>query len=592
MREKGCLTIEKENVFEILKKWLYQEEEIVFRELISNASDAITKRNNLDCSFDGGINVIIDPENGTITIRDNGVGMTKEEVDNFINKIAFSGTKEYINSHSSDYGSEIGHFGVGFYSSFMLSSHVTIESKSYLNEPAVTWDGFDTMEYEISPSEKKEVGILYMDKNHAYIKEPKYVKAILEKYFAFLPYPLYLHYKGDSTRINPNNAFPTVSASMTDEEMNDFYKLFFKDGTPPLFRINLQSPDIGLSGVLFFKNQEADDSEGNIMIYNKGVYVGKNISSLIPKYLKFNNGIIHCDRLPLVVSRSQIRDDNANDISALIKETLSQEVTIYLHDQFTNHRENLVNIWNTINPFIKYGILQDKILASVMGKKILFENGNGKYVTINEYLENGETENIVYYVSDSKGQSEYTNLFDNIGVPYLIMDHVIDQVFLKRMEFFYPKTLFLRIDSHQAHVYDFKEGVPSGFEGINDVFAKLISEKNLGLNIRWLSDSKISLSSNILFDEESRRASDAMELFSSTYDEEDISFPPNTVLLINSEHPLIEKINHMDNREEQIFLSEYLLNLALIQREKMSLSEQRDFFINCEVLLKKYIALL
>lgn len=337
--QSGFLSIESRNVFSILKKWLYTEQDVVFRELISNASDAIEKLSAIEKKEEtsgkyptGKITVTLDTKDNCIIISDNGIGMTEEEVDKYINQVAFSSATDFINKYNKE-GKDniIGHFGVGFYSAFMISDHVAIETKSFKeNVQAVRWDCYADMSYEMNQGNRTKHGtdvILYLNENSNFIENPKTVFDIVKKYFIFLKTEIYFNAPNyDYVLVNdPNPIWKLPDSKINAKDMSEFYKEFYNDVSDPLFWIKFESIDIGIRGIIFFRNTKnsTEKLDGSFKIYSRGVYIGENIKSLVPKFVNLQSGIIDCDNLPLVVSRSTIREENdQNDISSLIFETL------------------------------------------------------------------------------------------------------------------------------------------------------------------------------------------------------------------------------------------------------------------------------
>ncbi len=621
-KEKGSLSIESKNIFSILKKWLYTEQDIVFRELVSNASDAIEKRVRLDQfkPTDGAIRVTVDAENSQIIISDNGIGMTEEEVHKYINQIAFSGASEFINTHS-EFSTDgiIGHFGVGFYSAFMLCDHVAIETKSYLQDaPPVRWDCRSNMDYEMKSGSRTTAGtdiILHLDVHNEYLKNPKLVYDIIKKYFIFLKTEIRfcapnfdnrLADSFDNGLVNEfdnllvNDLAPVWRPSATEaapETVNTFYKDFFDDVHDPLHTIKFESVDIGLRGMLFLRDTKNGTAEldGTIKVYNRGVYVGDNIKSLIPKFVNLQSGIIECDNLPLVVSRSTMTEDPADPLTSLINETLSQEITIALNDLFENHRDMYEAFWPNMNAFVKYGILQDKTFASVMTRKVIFEDLKGNYTTIKEYIEGGNnpSENVVYYASEKLEQAHYIEIFKKCGLNALLFDHVIDQPFMRRQELVHQNTSFIRIDSN----------IESLFEGqLNDedmAAATLLEERikfalgdrlgHMQLKITRLEHE--SITTLIINDEKSRRMADMLEIYGMIKPEDHQlkELQSNSTFLVNMGNPIVMKIMTASDAFIYQMIVNQLFDLALMSQGTLSIEHVESFITRSETILSQVV---
>jgi molecular chaperone HtpG len=601
----GSLSIEDKNIFLILKKWLYTEQDIVFRELVSNASDAIEKRAALSSSVPGGkIIVVTDTETNRIIISDNGIGMTADEVDRFINKIAFSGAADFINRRSNaGADSIIGHFGVGFYSAFMIADRVVIETKSHIEgEAAMRWECGADMVFSMTGGSRQEAGtdvILYAAEDNPYLKDPKTVFEILKKYFVFLKTPVFFEAPGcpDFNSIQINDADPLwKQAGLREKEgaMSAFYKDFFKDVFDPLFWISFESPDIGIRGVIFFRNTKNDTEEldGSFKIYNRGVFVGENIPELIPKFVNLQSGIVECRDLPLSVSRSAIRNSEkgtgTDTSTGLIYETLVQEVTIAINDLFTNKRKNYEALWPELNAFIKYAVLQDKTFASVMARKVIFQDLYGIYRTITEYINTfGDVAPfVIYYVTDPVEQAHYVEIFKRGGLNALIFDHVIDQPFLRRQELVHPNTRFVRIDSDIETVFRGKAGEEDapGSETLERKIRHVLGERLGGMKIRVTRLDTEAIGILIINDEKSRRVVDMMEMYGLIKNDIRRVIRPESTLLVNLQNRIIRYA--LDAEEDlPTLIFGQLFDLALLSQGALNIDDIEAFILRNERLL-------
>ena len=611
MDQKGMLSIESRNVFNILKKWLYTEQDIVFRELISNACDAVKKlskikeKESASSEYKGKISVSLDINKNCLIISDNGIGMTEEEVQKYINQIAFSGATDFINKNNQA-GNDtiIGHFGVGFYSSFMLSDHVAIETKSYQeNKQAVRWDCHMDMSFSMQEGNKTETGtdiILYLDDNSPYFKKPKVILDIIKKYFIFSKTEIYFEALDIQKQlVNITEPIFRLNENLINQaEMNTFYKNLFSDVSDPLFWFKFESIDIGIRGILFFRNTKnhTEELDGKIKIYSRGVYIGENISELIPKFVNLQNGIIECDNLPLVVSRNSIREEESKEnIADLINECLSQEVTIYLNNMFEKQREKYEAYWPNINAFVKYSILQDKTFASVMARKAIFMDLNGKYYTINEYIEkyiNPETKEI-YYSSDAVEQSYYIGIFKRCGLNALLFDHVIDQPFMRKYEVINPALKFIRIDSNIEALFngEIKEEDKEDAELVTNKIKNILGSRlgNIGLKASSLQHGSISVL--IINDEKARRMADMMEIYGliSATDFSARELQSKSTLLINLNNDIIRFILSSDNENLLNIIINQLFDLALLNQQALEPEDIEGFVNRSESLLLQVI---
>jgi molecular chaperone HtpG len=606
LNKKGTLTIEEKNIFTILKKWLYTEEDIVFRELVSNGIDAVGKlkseKNNQ--SYSGKITVILDSDKKQLIVKDNGIGMTEEEVDKYINKIAFSGAAEFIeNNNKKDTKNIIGHFGVGFYSSFMISDHVTIKTQSYKEDNyPVQWDCTSDMIYNIREIKKDSVGtevILNLKDSSKYLKNPELVKNILEKYFVFSSTDVYYVNKGEEVKVNKSEPiWKKNEKDISVKDMNLFYQDFFDDVTAPLFWIKFESLDIGIRGILFFRNTKngTEDLDGKIKVYNRGVYIGSNIKEMIPKFVNLQSGIIECDNLPLVVSRSNLREGEGDNILQLISETLSQEITIAMNSVFEKNRDKYELYWPEINAFMKYGILKDKIFASVMTRKIIFKDIYGNYQTIPEFLNdknNNVPDKTVYYTSDEIDQAHYIEVFKKCGINALLFDHVIDQPFMQKYEVVKPGVKFIRIDSNIESIFK------GSLDEDNEEIANIVKEKfenilqdrldNTSVKVTQLAHQDIS--TLIINDEKSRRMTDMLEIygFINPSDMASKKVKSKSTLLVNLNNKIIKHISILSNDKSLYTMINQLYDLSLMSQQALKPEDVENFILRSESILSKSI---
>lgn len=599
----GTLSIENKNIFNILKKWLYTENDIVFRELISNAKDAIEKLSTIKDDTKGKIKIILDTEKNDIIIKDNGIGMTYDEVNKYINQIAFSGAKDFINKSQSAQNNIIGHFGVGFYSSFMICDYVSIETKSYLDdEKAVSWNCKSNMEFDMQHSQKEDIGtniILHLKENDQYINNPKLVFDIIKKYFEFADVDI-IFKAPEYDDVQVNNPIPIWkkigdTSETHKQELNNFYKDFFDDVSDPIFTLNIASPDIGVNGILFFRETKGDTHEldGVIKIYSRGVYIGENIKELIPPFVNLQSGIIECNNLPLVVSRSDIRDeDNNYNVISLISECLAQEVTIALNDMFTKERPIYEKHWDNINAFIKYSVLKDKTFSSVMTRKVIFKDLYGKYMTIDEYLENitSSEQETVYYTSDEIEQAHYIEIFKKFGLNALCFDHVIDQPFMRRYEVIKPNLKFIRIDSNIDSLYGgtISDNDKDNIDTIAKIFENAIGKRLESFILKITNLEQESISTVIINDEKSRRMADMLEIYGyiNKNDFSSQKIQSNSVFLINLKNDIINKILKSNNDDLKNDMCNQLFDLSLMSQQKLEAEDVEAFIIRSEKLLK------
>ncbi len=610
--KNGILSIESKNIFTILKKWLYTEQDIVFRELISNSCDAIEKlsrikeKDDTSWSAKGRILVKLDTKEKKLIIRDNGIGMTYEELDKYINQIAFSGAEDFINNNEAGKDTIIGHFGVGFYSSFMLAGHVAIETKSCQpGAPAVRWDCMSDMSYEMDICPKTEVGtdvILYLDDSNTYLNNPEAAFQIIKKYFVFSKIPVFFEAPGyDQIPVSdPSPVWRAPKELIKEEEINAFYIEFFQDVSAPVFWIPFESIDIGVRGVLFFRNTKngTQELDGTIKVYNRGVYVGENIPSMIPKFVNLQSGIIECDHLPLVVSRSSIREEaSGENMLSLIYECLSQEISIAFHDLYVNHREKYETFWPELNAFVKYGILQDKIFASVMTRKVIFMDIFGRYQTIQEYCDSISSTShpdMIYYASDVIDQAHYIEIFKKCGQNALLFDHVIDQPFMRKYEVLHPNLRFIRIDSNidsllKGRMSDEDEAAAAV---LRDIITSVLAERLNSMDLQITNLEQKNISALIINDEKSRRVADMLEIygFINAMDFSVKEMQAKSTLLINMSNEIVRFV--LDSEDDTVIhlIVHQLFDLALMSQQALKPEDVENFINRSESILSHIIS--
>ncbi len=526
----GSLTINSENIFPIIKKWLYSDHDIFYRELISNGCDAITKLKKLELmgefekpeDVEYKIEVAVNSKEKTISISDNGLGMTEEEVDEYINQIAFSGAQAFLEQYKDKANEDqiIGHFGLGFYSAFMVADKVTIDTKSYKPDTKpVHWESEGGTEYEMTEGDRELFGTtitLYLNEDSTEFSNEYRAREVIEKYCAFMPVPIFLSNTAEGPQYetiekdeltdkdtivetiveeakteekeNENGEKEVVEVSpatekykilkrpvalndvsplwnkhpneCTEEEYKEFYRKVFMDYKEPLFWIHLNMDyPFNLKGILYFPklNMEYDSLEGTIKLYNNQVFIADNIKEVIPEFLMLLKGVIDCPDLPLNVSRSALQNDG---FVKKISDYITKKVADKLSGMCKTDRENYEKYWDDINPFIKFGCIKDEKFAEKMKDYIIFKNLEGNYLTLADCLEENKEkhENTVFYVTDEKEQSQYINMFKEAGLDAVILKHNIDSPFISHMEQKNEGVKFLRIDADLTDT--FKEETP------------------------------------------------------------------------------------------------------------------------------------
>ncbi len=620
----GSLSINSENIFPIIKKWLYSDHDIFYRELISNGCDAVTKLKKLDMmgeytlpeGYKAKIEVVVDPQAKTLTFTDNGLGMTADEVDEYINQIAFSGATDFIEKYKDKSNSDqiIGHFGLGFYSAFMVASEVHIDTLSYKEGATpVHWECDGGTEFTMEDGDKAEVGTtitLFLNEESLKFCNEYEAREVIKKYCSFMPTEIYLSKAGETEKepelLNETKPLWTKHPNeCTKEEYLEFYRKVFQDYKEPLFWIHLNMDyPFNLKGILYFPkiNMEYESIEGTIKLYNNQVFIADNIKEVIPEFLLLLKGVIDCPDLPLNVSRSALQNDG---FVKKISEYITKKVADKLSGMCKTEKEEYEKYWDDISPFIKYGCLRDDKFCEKMTNYILFKNLDGKYLTLPECLEikpleeteeavdeNGavveaevvdETESedtdekkekVIYYVTDEKQQGQYISMFKAAKMDAVILTHNIDQPFVSQLEAKNEGIKFQRIDADLTDVFKAKTSKKAEKEmeeqatSLMEMMKKALKNDKLNVKLQKLKNKKIA--SVITLSEESRRMQDMMKMYAMPgMDMSDFGGDGET-LVLNANHPLVEYVVENQEGENTKMICEQLYDLAKIQHEPLA----------------------
>ncbi|MGP1348754.1 MAG: molecular chaperone HtpG [Stomatobaculum sp.] len=517
--KKGNLSINSDNIFPIIKKWLYSDHDIFVRELVSNGCDAVTKLKKLALMSEFtepegeryAIQVRVSADQKTISFTDNGLGMTEQEVDEYINQIAFSGARDFLEKYKDKANDDqiIGHFGLGFYSAFMVADRVAIDTRSWKPEALpVHWESDGGAAFEMRDGDRAERGTtvtLYLNEESAEFANEYRAREILDKYCSFMPVPIFLTNEdaGEQSEMIEKDALQeddvilesviepakteertkedgskeTVETEpsrerykikkrpemlneihplwtrhpneCTEEEYRAFYRKVFMDYREPLFWIHLNMDyPFNLKGILYFPkiNTEYESIEGKIKLYNSQVFIADNIKEVIPEFLLLLKGVIDCPDLPLNVSRSALQNDG---FVKKISDYITKKVAEKLSGMCKTDRENYEKYWDDIAPFIKYGCLKDEKFAERINDYILFRNIDGKYLTLKDCMEENKErfENKIFYATDEKEQSQYIRMFREQKIDAVVLPHAIDMPFVAQLEQKNKDLKFLRIDA-------------------------------------------------------------------------------------------------------------------------------------------------
>ena len=611
---KGSLSINSENIFPIIKKWLYSDHDIFIRELVSNATDAITKLKKLEMLGEAEISnpridVITNPKDKTIVIKDNGIGMTFDEVNKYINQIAFSGATAFLEKYKdkTDNDQIIGHFGLGFYSAFMVADKVTIDTLSYKEgEKAVFWTSNSGTEYEMIDSDKTEVGTtitLYLNDNSYEFSNEYRVREILNKYCAYMPQPIFYTHIDDSKNNDESKEEKEINdttpiwmknpSELKDDDYKDFYKKMFKDYKDPLFYIHLNMDyPFDLKGVLYFPkiNTEYESIEGVINLYSNQVFIADNIKEVIPEFLVMLKGVIDCKDIPLNVSRSALQNDGS---VKKIAEYISKKVADKLNGMKNTDRENYEKCYDDINPFIKYGCLKDDKFYEKIKKSLLYKNIENKYVSLEEYLETAEekevscecndcdndnceketeckceneAKKIVYYVSDYENQVQYINNLKNDNIDALIFNTTIDNNFVGFLEM-KNSVEFRRVDTYISK----GEEIENSNE-LNEKLVTLFKEVlNKDIKVKVENMKNEEMASMMVYDETERRMEEMMKMYTN------VSKKPEGTIVLNYGNKLVRYILEEDKNEKTNIIIEQLYDLARIGQVDFTGEELAEF---------------
>ena len=648
MNKEGSLSINSENIFPIIKKWLYSDHDIFFRELVSNGCDAVTKLKKLDMIGEYTIpegkelcvKVTADAETKTITFTDNGIGMDANEIDQYINQIAFSGARDFLDKYKDKTNDDqiIGHFGLGFYSAFMVADRVTIDSLSYKEgAKAVHWESDEGTSFEMTDSAKTEIGTtitLYLNEDSYEFCNEYRAKEILDKYCSFMPIPIYFEAiktaeeqarideaekkakeeeekrkaeeaakkaaDGEAveaeTEAEPAEKAPEAPKPInettplwakhpnecTDEEYKEFYHRVFHDYKEPLFWIHLNMDyPFNLKGILYFPkiNTQYDQLEGTIKLYNNQVFIADNIKEVIPEFLLLLKGVIDCPDLPLNVSRSALQNDG---FVKKISDYITKKVADKLTGMYKNNKEDYEKYWDDLSPFIKFGCLKDEKFCDKMTDYMLFKDINGKYITLPEYLEEGKEkyENKVFYISDEVAQSQYINMFKEEGMNAVYLTHNIDNPYITHLEGKNENVKFLRIDADLADNFVgeklTEEQTKEYTDKLSEAFKKATGNDKLVVKVESMKNENVS--SVLTVSEESRRMMEMMRVYNmGGMDPNMFGAGEAETLVLNANNKLVKYILDNPEGEYKDMICNQLYDLAVLANKPLSAEKMTAF---------------
>lgn len=601
MQEKGSISIHSENIFPIIKKFLYSDNEIFLRELVSNAVDATQKIKHLvsigESTTELGelkVKVEINKEDKKIIIKDAGLGMTADEIKKYINQIAFSGATEFVEKYkdkdATDTQNIIGHFGLGFYSAYMVADKVEIITKSHKDEPAARWICDGSTEFEITDADKTERGtdiILHISEEGEEFLEPMRLKGVLDKYCKFLPVEIEFE---ENIVNNPAPIWTKAPSELKDEDYIAFYKELYPMSDDPLFWIHLNVDyPFNLTGVLYFPKVKKDFeiSKSKIHLYSRQVFITDEVKDVVPEFLMLLHGVIDSPDIPLNVSRSFLQaDGNVRKINSHITKKVSDK----LNEIFKNDRKAYEEKWEDIAVFVKYGMLSEEKFYDRANKICLFKNTDGEHHTMEEYLEkiaanqtDKDGKKVILYASDLETQTSFVNSAKNKDYDVLVFDHVIDSHLVGKLEQKLENVSIKRIDSESVEkLIDKGEELASVLSEsettkVKEVFEKVIKDTHKTVVIEALDSKETPVS--IVLPEFMRRMKD-MQMAGG----QQMMFgemPDAYQVIVNANHSLTQKIIGSDD-EKAASLTKQMYDLAQLSQGLLK-GQELSTFINRSV---------
>ena len=610
-KQTGGISVNTENIFPVIKKWLYSEKDIFLRELVSNATDAITKLKRLQSLGETPeteepfrVDVVLDKTAKTLTVEDNGIGMTEEELKKYICSIALSGAVDFIQKYESSEDGEksgiIGHFGLGFYSAFMVSDRVEIFTRSYTGAPAVHWTCDGDGAYELEAGEREgrgtEVVLHIADDETEYLGSGK-IREMLRKYCSFMPVEIYFDdgsEKKEGEKEEPvNDTTPLWQknpADCTDEEYKDFYQKVFADYREPLFWIHINADyPLNFKGILYFPRLATnyDSLEGQVKLYYNQVFVADNIKEVIPEYLLMLKGVLDCPELPLNVSRSYLQ---TNTYVAKVSAHIVKKVADKLKSLCRDERERYEKVFDDIKTFVEYACIRDGKFYDRVKESLLLKLTDGTHVTIDEYLEKAKEthENKIYYTTDPSVQAQYIALYRAEGIDVAHFDSLVDTQFAACVESHREGVKFIRVDADLSSLSKGENAEEN--ETLRTLFRKVSGNEKLNVKFEALKNAAIPAVLNV--SEESRRMEDMMKMYrmsgGADFGE---SFPLDMTLVLNTASPLISKLAAMDGSDAEGAenYASYIYRLSLLSLRKFTSEEMEKFLKDSYKMLDELI---
>ena len=608
--KKGGISVQTEHIFPIIKKWLYSEKDIFLREIVSNATDAITKLKRLSSlgQYDDGgenysVRVTLDKDAKTLTVSDNGIGMTEEELEKYICSIALSGALDFIQKYDENNQNNgiIGHFGLGFYSSFMVSEKVELITRSYASDGAVHWVCNGAGEYEIDTASRDTHGtdvVMHISAEEAEYLDQYKIKGILEKYCSFMSVDIFFdcvdesEEEADKENVKPINDTQPIwlknVSDCTDEEYKDFYKKVFNDFKDPLFHIHINADyPLNFKGVLYFpaRLNDYESYEGQVKLFYNQVFVADDIKEIIPDFLLMLKGVLDCPELPLNVSRSYLQDNAyVKKVAAHIVKKVADKITSLCN----NDRETYEKIWSELKIFFEYASLRDRKFYERVASSYLFELVDGTYMTLAEYLEDCKEshENTVYYATDKAVQAQYISMLESEGIKVVLLSHQLDNQFITMCEGINTDVKYKRIDSDITDILKSGAENAENDESLVELFKSV--SKNDTLKVKFESFKDTAVPAILTVSEESRRMEEMMKMYSSMGMNVGEAFPVEYTLVLNAGSSIIKKLSKIkaDDEEKADLIAKEVYKLALISQRHLSAEELKEFLSDSFKLLE------
>ena len=619
--KQGNISIDAQNIMPVIKRWLYSDKDIFIRELVSNGVDAISKYKMMGkgAEEDLRVTVTVDKQAGTISFEDNGIGMTADEVDQYINQVAFSSAEEFLKTYTSgDQSGIIGHFGLGFYSAFMAAELVTIDTLSWQEgAQPVRWQSADGMSYEMEIGDRATRGTLItlkiLDEEKEFLDGWR-TREVLERYCGYMSAPIYLvdveadqkaaeavekakADKKDKKKDKAEDEAPKAPEPIndvsplwlknpkdcTEEEYKETYRKLFKTFEEPLFwvHLNVDYP-FNLKGILYFPRIRRDmaGQEGEIKLFNRQVFVADNIKEVIPEFLMLLKGVIDCPDLPLNVSRSFLQNDG---YVRKLSSHITKKVADRLNGLFNTERETYQKYWEDIHPFIKYGCVRDQKFFDMVKDSLIFKTTAGEYLTIAEYkARNSEkTDKKAYYTTDEGRQAAGIAMYTARGIDVIVMDSLIDINFMSFLENADGTELsFVRVDSDTAGlVEESEEGKELDQSAMQQSFREALDIKDLEVKLEAFADP--ALSAMLTEDEQMRRFKEMSVVYGQSF-----MMPEKYTLVLNRRNPTVQRVAAMEEGDIKHLMQQQLFDLAKMSSRPLEKDELKDFIARSNKLME------